>query len=193
MIASILTLKKNKKAQMTMFIFFGIILVLGIIFFLLATGIMANKINNALSQDIDLGQVNLKDLNELTYGKYNTMLVNHSDFMGICAIFGMILGLFLSSYALRGKLPKWALILDVFIIFAVFIFSIYLSKAYSVLVNSLAEASEPFLETIMPKTSMFMLNLPIFVVIIGVVMMVLFHSSIPRKREERFGREFQGI
>lgn len=192
MIASILTLKKNKKAQMTMFIFFGIVLLLAIVFFLLVTGIMANKINTALNQDIDLGQVNLADLNKQTYGKYNTMLLNHSDFMGVCAIFGMILGLFLSSYTLRGKLPKWSIILDIFIIIAVFIFSVYISQAYSTLINALAEASEPFLEVTMPKTSMFMLNLPIFVVIIGAIMMILFHSSIPRKREER-GGEFRGI
>ncbi len=192
MVVSILTLKKNKRAQMTMFIFFGILLLFSIILFLMVIGIMAGKINSALDQDIDLGQVNLADLNTLTYGKYNTMLVNHSDFIGISAIFGMILGLFLASYMLRGKLPKWTIILDIFIIFGAFIFSLYLSKSYSILLNSLTEASIPFLETTMPKTSMFMVNLPVFVVIIGVIMMVLFHSSIPKKREES-GGEFRGI
>ncbi len=191
MIASILSLKNNKKAQITMFIFYGIILLLVIVLFLLATGIMAQKINDALDQDIDLGQVNLADLNEQTYGKYNTMLVKHSDFMGIASIFGMIMGLLLSSYVLRGKFPKWAIILDIFIIIAFFIFSIYLSQAYSTILNALQQAGEPFLEDIMPKTSQFLINLPIYVVIIGALMMALFHSSIPRKRTQ--GGTFQGI
>ena len=32
---------------------------------------------------------------------------------------------------------------------------------------------------------MFIINLPVFVVIIGVVMMVLFHASIPKRAEDR--------
>ncbi len=190
MIASILSLKNNKKAQMTLFILYGIVIVFAIVLFLLATGIMASKINQALDQDIDLGQVNLADLNEQTYGKYNTMLVKHSDFMGLSSIFGMILGLLLSSYVLRGRFPKWAIILDIFILIAFFIFSIYLSQAYSTILNTLQEAGEPFLEEVMPKTSKFLINLPIYIVIIGALMMVLFHSSIPRKRK---AGGFQGI
>ena len=189
MTVSILS-SSNKKAQMTMFIFVGIIIVLAIVFFLLATGIMAEKINEALDQDIDLGQVNLADLNELTYGKYNTMLVKHSDFMGLCSIFGMILGLLLSAYVMRGKFPKWAIILDIFIIIVFFIFSIYLSQAYLTILNALEQAGETFLEDSMPKTSRFLINLPIYIAIIGALMMILFHSSIPRKRTER---SFTGI
>lgn len=192
MTASILNMKKNKKGQMTMFILFGVILVFIIILFLLVVGVMSIKINNAFAQDVDIGQVNMATLNAQTFGQYNTMVLRHADFIGICAVFGMVLGLFLSSYFLRGKFPKWAILLDIFIIIAVFIFALYLSQSYNTLVNALADAGETFLEDYMPKTSLFILNLPIFIVIIGAIMMILFHSSLPRRREEGAGG-FQGI
>lgn len=189
--ASLMNLK-NKRGQITIFIFFGIIIVFAIIFFILLLGIIAIKTNEALNIDLDLGQVNLAELNAQTYGKYTTMILDHADFIGICAIFGMILGLFLSSYFVRGTYPKWGIILDIFIIIAFFIFSIYLSQAYTSIVNALAQADLTFLEDYMNKTSMFIVNLPIFTVVIGAIMMFLFHSSLPKRKGEISG-EFTGI
>lgn len=170
-----------------MFILFGIILVFAIIFFLLVMGIMAIKINDALSQDVDIGEVNLAELNAGTFGMYHQMILYKADFIGICAVFGMVLGLFLSAYVVRGRFPKWGLILDIFLIIAFFIFALYISQTYGLLMEALADASLTFLEDSMPKTSMFMLNLPIYVVIIGAVMMILSHSSIPRRKSEGGG------
>ncbi len=194
MTASILTLKKNKnkRGQMTIFIFVGIMIVFAIIMYLLVIGIMAAKINSALDKNVTIGQVNLKTINADTYGQYNTMILNNADFMGISSIFGMVLGLFLSAYFLRGRLPKWGIILDLFIIIVIFIFSVYLSQTYSTLIDALASAGETFLEDSLNKTSMFIVNLPIFVAVIGAIMMILFHSAIPRKREDVTGG-FQGI
>ena len=89
------------------------------------------------------------------------------------------------QYMLRSRFPKWGMILDIFIIIFVFIISLYISASYQTLLDSLASADITFLEDYTTKTSMFVLNLPIFVSIIGVIMMILFHSSIPKKSEER--------
>ncbi len=185
-------LRKNKRGQITMFILYGLILVVVVVFVLLIVGIVSNKINTALNQNVTIGEVNLATINAQTFGKFNTMILNHADFIGTSAIFGMILGLFLSAYFTRGILPKWGIILDIFIIISAFIFTIYLSQVYSTLLNALASANETFLEDSLARTSRFMINLPIFVVIIGAIMMFLFHSSIPRRREERAGG-FRGI
>ncbi|GAH85610.1 unnamed protein product, partial [marine sediment metagenome] len=126
-----------------------------------------------------------QDVNADTFGQFNTMVINNADWWGMSLIFGMIIGLFLSSYILRGRLPKWGLILDIFIILFVFFISLYISSIYQTLLDSLASADITFLEDYVAKTSMFVLNLPIFVVIIGVIMMILFHSSIPKRTEER--------
>ena len=176
---------KNKSGQSTLLmvillvaLFFGTLL-------LLVGGLVTTRINSALDVDVDMGQVNLREVNANTFGKFNEMVVNNADWWGMSLIFGMILGLFLSSYLLRGRVPKWGLILDIFIILFVFFISLYISSIYQTLLDGLASADITFLEDHVTKTSMFVLNLPVFVVIIGVIMMILFHSSIPKRTEER--------
>lgn len=178
---------------MTIMIFAGILVLFLAVIMLLVGGIVITKINEALDQDIELGQVNLRNVTSDTLGKVNEMYTKNADWWGTAAIFGMILGLFLSSYFLRNRFPKWAIILDIFIIIAAFIFALYFSQIYQTLLDALASAGETFLEDSAPRTSRFILNLPIFIVIIGVIMMVLSHSSIPRKEEEVPGGQFQGI
>lgn len=177
--------KMGKRGQSTLLM---ILLLLALFFstiLLLVGGLLTTSINSALDLDVDMGQVNLQEVNEATFGQFNDMVINNADWWGMSLIFGMILGLFLSSYILRGTLPKWGLILDIFIILFVFFISLYISSIYQTLLDSLASAGITFLEDHVTKTSMFVLNLPIFVVIIGVIMMILFHSSIPRRTEER--------
>ncbi len=186
---------KNKKGQMTilMVILLVALFLVGILF--LVGGIAVVRMNNALNLDIDLGQVNLAEANADTFGKFHEMFIVSADWWGISLIFGMILGLFLSAYFLRNRLPKWGIVLDIFIIIFIFIISLYLSATYQLLIDEMAKIGETFLEDSIPRTSMFILNLPIFVVIIGVIMMILFHSSIPRRTEERIqqGGFLQGV
>lgn len=173
--------KMNKQGQITIFVGLLILaLFIGLIF-LYVGGVLVVRANTALSQDIDVGQVNLKNITADTFGKFATTYLNSADWWGVTIIFGSILGLFASAFFLRGRFPKWAMILDIFIIIAMFILSLYVSSSYKIMVNSLSAAGETFLEVYTPKTSGFMLNLPIFVVIISVIMMVLFHSSIPKR------------
>ena len=175
----------NRRGQSTLLMVFLLIALFISTILLLVGGLVTTQINSALDIDVDMGQVNLREINALTFGKFNEMVINNADWWGMSLIFGMILGLFLSSYILRGRLPKWGIILDIFIILFVFIISLYISSVYQTLLDSLASAGITFLEDHVTKTSMFVLNLPVFVVIIGVIMMILFHSSIPRRTEEK--------
>jgi len=176
---------ENKKGMSTIFILYGfLILFMGVIF-IIVLGTFSVNMEKALSQNISIGQVNLKEVSDDTFGKFNTMVLDNADWWGIAIIFGMVLGLFLASYFTRDSFPKITIVLDIFMIFVAFIFSLYLSAIYSTLVTTLTTAGETFAETYLPKTSFFILNLPLFTVIIGVVMMILFHSNIPRKSEEQ--------
>lgn len=185
----------NKKGQVTIFMFFGIFLALFVVVYFFVFGTAVININNALDQNVSLGQVNLQEINSQTFGVFATSVANNADWWGLASIFGMILGLFFSAYLTRNRFPKFGIILDIFIIIAVFIFALYLRGIYSTLIESLAAAGQTFLEDNMSRTSVFMLNLPVFVVIVGVIMAVLFHSSLPAKKEEfqRTGGGFQAI
>lgn len=175
----------NKRGQSTILMLLLVVILFLSTILLLVGGLVTIEINKALDIDVDIGQVNLQEVNANTFGKFNEMVLINADWWGISLIFGMIFGLFLSSYVLRGRLPKWAMILDIFIILFIFFVSLYISSIYQTLLDSLASSGITFLEDYTAKTSMFVLNLPVFVVIIGVIMMILFHSSIPRKTEER--------
>lgn len=186
---------KDKRGQMTILMVVMLVVVLLGSILLLVGGIAVTRFNTALDQDIDLGQVNLQQVNADTFGKVNEMVVNNADWWGICLIFGMIMGLFLSAYFTRGRFPKWGIVLDIFIIVCIFLASLYISSSYSTLLTGLQNAGETFLEDTTPKTSMFILNLPIFVGVIGAIMMILFHSSIPKRTDERIqqGGFLQGV
>lgn len=186
---------KNKKGQATIFMIFLLIaLFMGVIISLVG-GLAVTKMNEVLDVSLEVGQTNLSEVNALTFGKYNEMWVVSADWWGMSLIFGLILGLTLSAYFVRGTFPKWGLILDIFIILGIFIASLYLSASYQTLIDALADAGETYLEDTIPRTSMFILNLPIFIVIIGALMMILFHGALPRKTEEKIqaGGFLQGI
>ncbi len=175
---------KNKKGQTTAFILLGLLIIFILVIFLIVIGSISVHTNEALSQNITIGQVNLKTVSDDTFGKLNTMILDNADWWGIATIFGMVFGLFLTSYFARNTFPKIGIIIDIFMIFGAFIFSLYLSAIYRQLVVTLTLAGEDFAQVYLPNTSYFILNLPLFVAIIGVIMMILFHSSIPKKSEE---------
>ena len=175
---------KNKKGQTTTFMLLGLLIIFIIVIGLIVIGSISTHTQDALSQNITIGQVNLKTVSDDTFGKLNTMILNNADWWGIATIFGMVLGLFLISYFARNTFPKIGIILDIFMILTAFIFSLYLSAIYSQLVVTLSSAGETFAQVYLPNTSFFILNLPLFTAVIGVIMMILFHSSIPRKSEE---------
>ena len=163
---------KNRRGQTTYLLFLLIFIAfIGVIFIFLG-GEVSKRINTALDQDIAVGQVNLSNINEQTFGRYNTMYINNADWWGIALIFGTVLGLWLSSFFLRGRFPKWGIILDIFILLAAFITSIYIANTYQILVDAFQTAGLTFMEDSTPKTAMFILNLPIFTVIIVVVSMI---------------------
>jgi hypothetical protein len=176
--------RMNKKGISTMFLLYGIIFIFFGVVLLIVFGTVITNMNTALDQNVTIGQVNLKTINEGTFGQFNTMVVNNADWWGTALIFGMVLALFLVSYFTRNSFPKIGIIFDMFLIFATFILSLYLSAAYSTLVTALTSAGQTFAEVNLTNTSFFILNLPLFTAVIGVVMMVLFHSGIPRRPEE---------
>lgn len=175
----------GKRGQSTFLMIILVVLLFLSTLLLLVGGLVTTQINIALDKNISMGQVNLKEVNAATFGKFNEMVVINADWWGMSLIFGMIFGLFLSSYVLRGRFPKWGMILDIFIIIFVFLISLYISSIYGTLLDALASAGITFLEDHVVKTSMFVLNLPVFIVVIGVIMMILFHSSIPKRTEEK--------
>src|SRR3990167_7003074 len=106
----------NKKGQTTIFLFIGIFVILLAIVALIVVGIVSENINSALDQNITIGSVNLANASAGTIGQLNSMVTGKADFWGISIIFGMVIGLFLSSYFMRNRFPKVGAIADIAII-----------------------------------------------------------------------------
>lgn len=176
--------KMNKRGQVTIFLLVGLLVVFLGVLILIVLGFFSTNLYSALDKNISLGQVNLQEYNDLTIGKFNTMVVNNADFWGLALIFGMILGLFAGSYFTRNSYPKLGIILDIFVIVCAFLVSLYIKTAYSLVVTSLNSAGQSFAIDSLTGTNFFILHLPLLITIIGVIMMILFHSSMPPKPEE---------
>lgn len=176
---------KNKKGVVTIFMLIGFLFLIGGVLMLIVGGSIIENVQEALDQNVSVGQVNFQEVADETFAPLETMIFDNADWWGTAIIFGMVFGLFAISYFARGTFPKLTIIMDLMVIFVAFIFSLYLSAIYNTLIVALSSAGETFAQVYLPKTSFFILNLPLFVVIIGIIMMILFHSSIPKKSEEQ--------
>ncbi len=171
---------KNKKGTAMVSAFILIFVALLFSIFLGITVYSFNLMNDALSYDVDVGQVNLKDVTEATFGQINTGLINNADTIGIIFLFGMCLLMILNGYFMGDRFPKLFFIVDFFLLALFFIPAIYISQVYELFINSTDVLSNTFIN-IIPKTSKFMLNLPVIIAVVGVITMIVSYSGLKRK------------
>ena len=174
---------QNKKGLTTISLFLFVFAALLIIIFLGIAVFMFNTISTNLDIDEDFGQVNLKDVNALTFGRINQAFLDSADYIGFTILFSLVLLMFLNAYFLRGEYPRLFLIIDIVLLVFAYILSVYISETYSLLINSTSLLSNIYIN-MMPKSSAFILNLPNIIGIIGCIIMILSYSGMPRKKKE---------
>lgn len=140
-----------------------------------------NLTTTNLDIDIDAGNVNLGEIVQDTLGQINTGILSSADFIGYTLLFGMVLFMFGNAYFFRGTYPKMMMVADSLILVFVYVLAIYLSNAYETLIHSTTILSA-YIDNL-PKSSQFILRLPMFVSIIGVIIMILSYSGFPKTSE----------
>ena len=148
----------NKKGFSVIGGFFIIFISFLFAIFLGLTVFSFNLLTESLSVDVDIGQVNLKDVTEATFGQINTGIINNADTIGIIFLFGMVLLMMLNGYLTAKDSPKLFFIIDFFLLILFFIPSIYISQIYELFINSTSILSPTFID-IIPKTSKFILRI----------------------------------
>ena len=175
-------LLKDKRGLVTL----GVIIFVFMIFlWVLFIGIYAtifSLIYNNLNIDLAVGQVNLGTITQSTFGQIATAFLSKADILGYALIFGMVLNMFASAYFFRGKYPKLFIIIDIMILVFAYIVAVYVSGAYEFVINSTTELSV-FIDN-MARSSTFLLRLPLWVSIIGVIIMILSYAGFPRETGE---------
>lgn len=174
----------NNRGIVNMFLLVGLLIIFMGAIVLIVFGIVSININSALNQNVEIGQVNLATVNAQTIGKFNEMVVNNADFWGLGIIFGTILGLWGGAYFTRNSFPRLGIIIDIGFIFLAFLVSLYFRAIYSETVIALVNAGQTFPTDYLTRTNFIMLNLPIFIAIIGVVSMIIFYMRLPPRAEE---------
>lgn len=169
---------KNKRGMTTLQIFFFIFACFfGIVFLGLAIWSFS-LVHNVLGIDVMVGQVNLGNATNSTFGQIATAFSDNGDALGIVFMLGMVILMIVNGFFLGSKYPRLFIILDIFILVFAFILAVYISQTYNTLINSSAFFS--FYADDLPKSSTFLLNLPIFVSIIGVLIMIVSYAGIKK-------------
>lgn len=144
-----------------------------------------NLITDAVGQDVLVGQVNLSNATDLTIGKINDAILDKLNLIGMMILFGMILGMVVNAYFNRSKYPKLFFVLDIIILILAYIISTYVSNAYEIIITT--DPFQSIFQTNLSSASTFLLRLPIYSVIIGIIIMIISYSDIPRSvRDELY-------
>jgi len=176
---------RNKKGTSLVW---GLVIVFASLLMAIFLGIAVysfNLVNTVLSEDVDIGQVNLKNVSEATFGQINSGLVENADTIGIIILLGMCLMMIINGYYIGSKNPKLFFVIDIFLLALFFIPAIYVSQIYETFINSSTVFQSTFIDTI-PKVSKFMLNLPQIIASVGVITMILSYAGI-RKDDDVVG------
>lgn len=173
----------NKKGSAVIWGFVIMFVALLIAIFLGITVYTFNIINSVLSEDIDVGQVNLANVTATTFGQINTGIINNADTIGIILLFGMCLLMIVNGFFFGSKSLKLFFIVDIFLLALFFIPAIYISQVYETFINSSTIFQSTFIDLI-PKTSKFMLNLPGIIGTVGVITMIVSYIGIKKGDEE---------
>lgn len=167
----------NKKGSAVVFGIALIVVSFLVALFLGLTVYSFNLVNDVISIDVEVGQVNLKNISDSTFGQINTSMLNNADTIGIVMLLGMCVLMMFNGYYLGSKSPKMFFVVDIFLLALFFVPSIYVSQVYSTFINSSTVLSDTFIN-IIPDTSKFILNLPEIVATVGVITMILSYAGI---------------
>lgn len=174
---------KNKRGMATKDMFVIIIALFLVVTFLGIYGLIFSTIDSNLDIDVDLGQVNLKDVNNNTFGQISDALINRLDMLGIVLIFGTIGFMFLSAFVFRGSYPRVMIVADIFILIGAYILAVYITQSFNTLIN--ADTLLNIYQNSMPLSAGFILKLPGIVAIIGIITMILSYSGIPKEEDDQ--------
>lgn len=179
---------KNKKGSAVIWGFAVIFIALLFAIFLGIAIFSFNEVNKILSQDVDIGQTNLKNISDTTFGQINTGMLDNGDTIGIIMLFGMVLLMVFNGFFTGRNNPKLFFVIDIIILAMFFIPAIYVSQIYETFINSTSLLSDVYINTL-PNVSKFILNLPLIIGTAGILTMILSYTRLRRREVDDFSAQ----
>lgn len=171
----------NKRGVTVLGIFGALFVVLMAAIFLGATAFTLTTVDNALSANITVGQVNLGTVHNQTAGLMYRGLLSNLDNIALVILFGLLLLMGVVGIGLGDDHPRVFFLVDAFLLVAVFIIGNYLADAFALVVSN--PALGPSFTENLPLMSRFVLNLPIWATLTGLFIMV-FTYGLSKKIKE---------
>lgn len=174
----------NKKAQLSIIemIIIGFVIIILIGVFAYAYNLFYTAL---VSTDLVLAETgfNFTEASMNTVGQINEASLNNINLIGLMILFGMVIGMFINAYFNRNSRPQLFIIFDIVIIIVGYIIAVYLSNVYEMILTGSEFGT--FLATNLESASQFILNLPLIIVITGVLIMIITYSGIPRSQKDQ--------
>ena len=126
---------RNKRGIATIFMFLYVFIVFFLALFLGIAVYGFGLVNDVFDRDLDIGQVNLRDINDDSFGKMHQAFVDTADTIGLVLVLGMSFIMIANAYLLGDRYPKLFFVVDVLILVFVFILSVYLQQTFSIIIN----------------------------------------------------------
>ncbi len=136
-------------------------------------------IDDALDQDVDVGQVNLRDVNDDTFGALTQAMLDQADAFALIFILGTVVVMLLNAH-LFGDSNKLWIPIDMLILIFVFILSVYFSQVYEIFINADVLLSAIYVDQL-PKSSTMLLNLPAIIATIGALLMIVTYVKVNKE------------
>ena len=168
--------KKGVQGPVTIQMFLFVIMAFFAILFLGLYVFVFDLVTTNLAIDVDVGNVNLKNVTDSTMGKLNLALGLNADILGLSILLGMVMMMLLNGVLLSQGNSKLWIIGDIFILVFVFIFAVYIAQVYDIFINA-APILDVYIND-MPKSSKFILALPTLVATIGSLIMIISYAAI---------------
>lgn len=172
----------NRKGKSMLYVMIFIVLALLLAIFLGLFAWVYSLVDENLDLDIMIGQVNLSEVNDQTFGAFADSFIGIADNLGVAILVMMCFLIILNGYFFGSKLPKLMIIVDIFILIMCFILSIYVSFSYYTLINSSDVLS--FYSDMLPKTSTFVVTLPFITAILGALVIFFTYAAIKKDNPE---------
>jgi hypothetical protein len=177
---------RNKRGTATGELIYFVIIVFIV---LVMIGIFAyafNLVDTHLDQPgVMAGQVNLSNATASTFGQINTAILDKLNLIGLFILIGMIAAMLLNAYFTRNNYPKLFIVVDILILIVTYVIAVYIRNIYETIITT--APFNTFFTANMNEVSSFLLNLHIVSVVVGVIIIIISYSDIPRTlRDEKF-------
>lgn len=172
------------KGYQMFFLIVGVFVAFFAVLFLGLAALSYSYVNDALDQNITIGDRSLAQYNNDTFGAVVNAFIASVDVLALSVLLGMCVVLVAGGFFL-GDNNKYWIPFDVFMICMAFLISIYISQTYDIIIST--DLLGDFFVDNLPKSSTFVLNLPTIVATLGALIMIATYATTRRKQPEVLG------